>query len=187
MIIRAIKGPVSIHGLIGALIGYFLFHPLTMIIYGITHHSQHNIGSRLVESFLMSFSLGMLPMAILYIVMGGLFGVAYGKYANILIEKNRVLAEKEYQFRRQVLISQKQASLGVIAGSIGHEVKNILTTIMGYCELIRDEGDVPYAIKDDLKEIFNASTNLEKLATSLLSLGRPNEVTFKRINVCDIV
>jgi signal transduction histidine kinase len=135
----------------------------------------------------MAFSFEMLPMAILYTVMGGLFGTAYGKYANILIEKNRVLAEKEYQLRRQVLISQKQASLGVMAGSIGHEVKNILTTIMGYCELIQDEGDVPHRIKEDLEEIFKASTNLEKLAGSLLNLGRPNEETFKRINVCDII
>nr|MDA3895266.1 HAMP domain-containing sensor histidine kinase [Desulfobacteraceae bacterium] len=151
-------------------------------------HSHQSHGNRLIDSFFMAFSVEMLPMAVLYTVLGGLFGIAYGKYANILIEKNRVLAEKEYQLRHQVLISQKQASLGVMAGSIGHEVKNILTTIMGYCELIQAEGDVPYKIKDDLEEIFTASTNLEKLATSLLNLGRPNEETsFKRINVCDII
>lgn len=187
MIKRIIKRPVVNHGVMGALIGYFLFHPITMIIYGITRHAHQTHGNRLIGSILMSFSLEMLPMAILYTVMGGIFGVAYGKYADILIEKNRVLFEKEQQFRRQVLITQKQASLGVMAGSIGHEVKNILTTIMGYCELIRDEGSVPHKIKGDLEEIYKASTDLEKLARALLNLGRPSEAMCIRINVSDII
>lgn len=181
------KNPLVSHTVIGAFIGYFLFHPITMVIYHFTHHSQIHSTIEPCDLIFMAFRMDMFPMALLYSFLGGFVGWGYGHYSKIIINKNKALHEREQQLQNQVLVIQKQASLGVMAGSIGHEIKNILVPIMGYCGIIQDESDASQELKKNLAEIFSATFKLDTLAKALLNLGRPNDIRLESVDVCKII
>jgi hypothetical protein len=75
---------VLIHTFIGILVGYFLLHPITMVIYWfeissspITFKSTIDAFS---ERFMHAFYLHMMPMSLVFIIIGGVFGLSSGLY-----------------------------------------------------------------------------------------------------------
>ncbi|HDO22055.1 MAG TPA: hypothetical protein ENG86_04255, partial [Nitrospirae bacterium] len=111
----------------------------------------------------------------------------YGNYARVLFEKNENLRKNSQQLREQILTVEKQATLGIMAGSIGHEIKNILAAIMGYSQLMQLKEDTSQKLKSELEKILEATAKLDKLAQALLNLGRPRNAQFGEINVCEVV
>ncbi len=76
----SLANKVVIHGLWGAVAGYFLLHPASMLI-----HSVFEQGNAIGwDSLMLSFSLQHLAMAIYFTIVGTLFGVVYGFYAQTL-------------------------------------------------------------------------------------------------------
>ena len=71
--------PIYKHGLVGLLIGYSFFHPLTMIIYYFEHHGLPSDFFQTISKITiligLSFSAKMLPMAGLLALTGGLMGM----------------------------------------------------------------------------------------------------------------
>ena len=67
---------ISLHGLIGSLIGYFFLHPASVLI----HHSfeSHSLGIQAISRE--SFSLLHLPMALYFTTIGMAVGLGYGIY-----------------------------------------------------------------------------------------------------------
>lgn len=190
-IMRIFKKPMVNHSLIGALIGYFFFHPVTMVIYHFTYYRSNRAGcdflDAAVKHLVMAFRPAMLPMALLYTLVGAIIGLFYGYYAQIILRKNQLLRENEQQLREHLLLIEKQASLGIIASSIGHEINNILTAVIGYCQLLQFQDETPQKIRADLDKIFKTSNDLVKLSRALLDLGRPRDSKEEEINVCEVL
>ncbi len=186
---KVFKKPMVNHSLVGALIGYFFFHPVTMVIYHFTYYQSKTAGCDFMDQALshlaMSFRPAMLPMALLYTLVGAVIGLFYGYYAQIIYRKNQLLRENEQQLREHLLLIEKQASLGIIASSIGHEINNILTAVIGYCQLLQFQDETPQKIRADLDKIFKTSNDLVKLSRALLDLGRPRDSREEEINVCE--
>ena len=98
----------------------------------------------------------------------------------IMTSMVRDISERE-AMNEQIIRAEKQASVAVIAGSIGHELNNTVTALLGYSELLgRKTGDTEFVLK--CATLFRAqSQRLSTHAANLLSLGRPKDLNIKPI------
>lgn len=82
----------------------------------------------------------------------------------------------------QLVQTEKQATLGVIAGSIGHELNNVVGGLLLHARMLQQHYDKPERIKETA-EIF--LVNLEKVVLhgkNLLSLSKPTKPRFETID-----
>jgi CheY-like chemotaxis protein len=78
-------------------------------------------------------------------------------------------------------------AIGTLAGGIAHDFNNILSVIIGYTELILMNGDVDGEVRQNLKEIFNASKHARDMVKQILAFSRQNKQERKPIQVAHIV
>ncbi len=87
------------------------------------------------------------------------------------------------QAHEQLLRTEKQATLGIIAGSIGHELNNLVGGLLIHARLLQQQAEKPDKVKA-IAELF--TTNLEKVALhgkNLLSLSRPTKPRFEPLDL----
>ncbi len=79
----------------------------------------------------------------------------------------------------QLIEGEKQATVSLVAGSIGHELNNIVTALMGFADLLReDPGNEPLA--QECAEVFGKeSPRLQVHAQNLLALSEPQKLKIK--------
>ncbi len=90
-----------------------------------------------------------------------------------LIEMNETLA----------IESQKLSVAGQLAAGIAHEVRNPLTSINGFLQLLRD--DANEKTREYLGIVFSEIKRIELVLSELLILAKPQSVTYKRINIIE--
>jgi signal transduction histidine kinase len=92
--------------------------------------------------------------------------------------------------KRQVLESQRLATIGTISAVVAHEFNNLLTPIVSYSQfaLASAQSDKPdmEIIKKALSKAFQASTKAGRICTSMLSLAR-GETSFGPVSVQSLV
>jgi two-component system, cell cycle sensor histidine kinase and response regulator CckA len=79
---------------------------------------------------------------------------------------------EENRLKRQVAQQTKMESIGQLAGGVAHDFNNILTAIIGYCDLMllrHEPGDSDY---DDIQQIKNNSNRAASLTRQLLAFSR---------------
>ena len=87
----------------------------------------------------------------------------------------------------QLVQTEKQATLGVIAGSIGHELNNLIGGLLVHTKLLQTFKDKPDKVQEIAELIL---TTLEKVALhgkNLLSLSRPSKPRFEPLNLNNII
>jgi nitrogen-specific signal transduction histidine kinase/ActR/RegA family two-component response regulator len=82
--------------------------------------------------------------------------------------------ERLEQLLRQ---SQKMEAIGTLAGGIAHDFNNILTAILGYTELVRDQVRGQEGVEDRLVEIAKAGRRAKGLVSQILTFSRRQEQT----------
>jgi two-component system sporulation sensor kinase A len=99
----------------------------------------------------------------------------------------RDVSEKKAIMER-LIHSEKLASVSLIAGSIGHEMNNILSSLLGYAELLRLEMPPSEDLIRTSTEVFSAQTQRLKLhANNLLALGKPQKPEMKPLAINESV
>jgi signal transduction histidine kinase len=83
------------------------------------------------------------------------------------------LREENSRLRWQVRELQRVSSLGVVAGSVCHELNNALTPILNYAKLGLKSKDVDFRTKS-LDKILTAAQRATSITTGMLGLARPN-------------
>jgi len=84
--------------------------------------------------------------------------------------------EMEAQLRQ----SQKMEAIGTLSGGIAHDFNNILSGILGYAELIKDdldELDLPDSIKERMNRVIGASMRAKDLVQQILTFSRSTRGT----------
>jgi len=91
------------------------------------------------------------------------------------------------QAHEQLLRTEKQATLGIIAGSIGHELNNLVGGLLLHARLLKEVDKEPEKVRE-IADLFCA--NLEKVALhgkNLLSLSRPTKPRFEPMDLNTVI
>jgi two-component system, cell cycle sensor histidine kinase and response regulator CckA len=88
-------------------------------------------------------------------------------------EKERLLSEMERQeLEQQYHQAQKMDAVGRLAGGIAHDFNNMLTAILGYCELLLEDGTLSNIQRADITAIQKAGKTAAQLTRQLLAFSR---------------
>jgi len=94
------------HALAGALIGYWLLHPTTMLIYQYEFNPPsgpfQGVVISLMKRAFFSFDFSMLQMGIYFALLGGSLGLASGFYYRSLTKRDLLLRKQELELERNI-------------------------------------------------------------------------------------
>ncbi|MCM3726352.1 ATP-binding protein [Neobacillus cucumis] len=100
------------------------------------------------------------------------------------IKQNRLTMEREKEYNALInnlsRLSEKQATAGQLAAGIAHEIRNPITAIKGFLQLLMGEnvGNRIYF------EIINSEIDrIEEILKELMVLAKPNKQKYERINL----
>lgn len=80
---------------------------------------------------------------------------------------------RRFQVERRMIQSEKLSTLGLIAGSLAHELRNPLSSIRTIASLTMEELGPEHANRQDLSIIVSEIDKLSQTTTSLLDSARP--------------
>ncbi|WP_335713086.1 ATP-binding protein [Neobacillus drentensis] len=82
-----------------------------------------------------------------------------------------------------LLQSEKLAIVGELAAGVAHEIRNPLTTIKGFVQLYKKEHN-----SDEYSDlILGEMERIEMITSELLSLGKPQAIHLKRMNIRELI
>lgn len=96
-------------------------------------------------------------------------------------------SSEESTLKRQVAQATKMQAVGQLAGGVAHDFNNILTAIIGYCDLMlmrHAPGDSDY---DDIQQIKSNSNRAANLTRQLLAFSRQQTLRPQVLQLPDIV
>jgi two-component system cell cycle sensor histidine kinase/response regulator CckA len=96
-------------------------------------------------------------------------------------------SSQENQLRRQVAQATKMQAVGQLAGGVAHDFNNVLTAIIGTCDLMllrHIPGDSDY---DDIQQIRANSNRAAALTRQLLAFSRQQTLRPEVIQLPDVV
>ena len=96
-------------------------------------------------------------------------------------------SSEEKRLRRQVAQATKMQAVGQLAGGVAHDFNNVLTAIIGYCDLMllrHSPGDSDY---DDIQQIKANSNRAASLTRQLLAFSRQQTLRPVVLQVPDVV
>jgi two-component system, cell cycle sensor histidine kinase and response regulator CckA len=94
---------------------------------------------------------------------------------------------EESRLKKQVAQATKMQAVGQLAGGVAHDFNNILTGIIGHCDLMlmrHTPGDSDY---DDIQQIKNNSNRAASLTRQLLAFSRQQTLRPQILQLPDIV
>ena len=94
---------------------------------------------------------------------------------------------EETRLKRQVAQATKMQAVGQLAGGVAHDFNNVLTAIIGYCDLMllrHTPGDSDY---DDIQQIRANSNRAASLTRQLLAFSRQQTLRPQVLQVPDVL
>lgn len=82
---------------------------------------------------------------------------------------------KEMMLERQLRQSQKLEAIGTLASGIAHDMNNILSLVLGHCELALDQAEKGSAPRSHLLGIDRAARRASDLVAQILAFSRQEE------------
>ncbi len=116
------------------------------------------------------------------LTVAGLRGL--GDAAVLLLLKDN---SEEAKLKRQVAQATKMQAVGQLAGGVAHDFNNILTAIIGHCDLMlmrHTPGDSDY---DDINQIKSNSNRAAGLTRQLLAFSRQQTLRPQVLQLTDVV
>src|SRR5438067_5949019 len=130
----------------------------------------------------LAIRLAHLPGEPVALTIAGLRGL--GEAAVLLLLKDN---SEEAKLKRQVAQATKMQMVGQLAGGVAHDFNNILTAIIGHCDLMmlrHSPGDSDY---DDIQQIKGNSNRAAALTRQLLAFSRQQTLRPQVLQLPDVV
>jgi|GEM_PF-721445 PAS domain S-box-containing protein len=87
----------------------------------------------------------------------------------------------------QLRHAQKLEAVGTLAGGVAHDFNNILTGILGHCQIAIEKLDPEADVQFNLDQIMVASDRAKELVKQLLAFSRRREANLKPVSLNAIV
>ena len=84
-------------------------------------------------------------------------------------ENERIILEK------QLSLSQKMESLGILAGGIAHDFNNILGAVLGYAEMALEDSPSDSFVARNLTQVIAAGNRAKELVKQILAFSRQSK------------
>lgn len=101
-----------------------------------------------------------------------------------LTQQKRMEHDKR-QLEAQLLQAQKMETIGTLAGGIAHDFNNILTPILGFARMAKEDDGAERQL--DLDQVLKAANRARELVKQILSFSRQEEVTREVIKIHPIL
>lgn len=83
--------------------------------------------------------------------------------------------EERHQMERRLRQAQKMEAIGTLAGGIAHDFNNILSVILGYADMAREDLPKGAPALDDIREVLKAGNRARDLVAQILAFSRQSE------------
>ncbi len=94
---------------------------------------------------------------------------------------------REISMENQLNQAQKVESIGRLAGGVAHDLNNLLTPILGYCELLQKVLDPDDVRRKNVDKIVSAGLRARDLVRQLLAFSRKQTLKMENININEII
>ncbi len=105
---------------------------------------------------------------------------------NDVTARNRAEAERRL-LEEQLVQSQKIESVGTLAGGVAHDFNNMLSPIIGYAEMLRDELPAGDKRRTRAEAIISAGERCRDLVHQLLAFARKQTLEMRRLDLNTVV
>ena len=112
------------------------------------------------------------------------------KYSRNLEEKVEERTKKVEDYEKQLIHSEKMASLGLLAAGVAHEINNPIGIIVNRIECLKMEnknGDIPEKVMKDLDTMMHHAMRVSSITGNLLSFSRESSYEFQSQDVNKII
>ena len=92
------------------------------------------------------------------------------------ISERRQAETENAKLQAQLNQAQKMEAIGVLAGGIAHDFNNILSAIMGFTEMARDDSEPGSQIVKDLDKVLTSAHRAKDLVKQILAFSRQTNV-----------
>jgi PAS domain S-box-containing protein len=103
------------------------------------------------------------------------------------LTKQKQAEEEKFNLENRLQQAQKMEAIGTLAGGIAHDFNNILSAIIGYTEMARDDSPNESSVAKDLDNVLEASTRAVSLVKQILSFSRQDETEYILLQPASIV
>ncbi len=115
-----------------------------------------------------------------------------GKIINYVAVKRDITehlraSEEKDLLVQQIHQAQKLESVGRLAGGVAHDFNNMLSVILGYGEIVLQKLNPGDPLRDDVKEIVEASRRSAALTRQLLAFSRQQILQPEEVNLNDLL
>lgn len=111
--------------------------------------------------------------------------------ANLLltreIAEHKKAEEERMQMERLIRQSEKMQALGTLAGGIAHDFNNILSSIIGYTDMVLEELPRDSPFSQDLHQVLEAGYRAKEMIKQILTFSRQSEEERKPLHLGSIV
>ncbi len=94
---------------------------------------------------------------------------------------------EQLKLERQIAQATKMQAVGQLAGGVAHDFNNILTAVIGYCDLMmlrHTPGDADF---DDINQIRQNANRAANLVRQLLAFSRQQTLRLQMLQVPDVI
>ena len=94
---------------------------------------------------------------------------------------------EQQKLERQIAQATKMQAIGQLAGGVAHDFNNILTAVIGYCDLMLVRhlpGDADF---DDINQIRQNANRAANLVRQLLAFSRQQTLRPQLLNISDVI
>ncbi len=110
----------------------------------------------------------------------------YGDNITHFVSIQRDITE-EKKLYEHLLRAQKMEAIGTLASGIAHDFNNILTSVLGYAELLKDNLEEDSNLYRYADIIEKSAERGAQLARKILTITRKEHIEFRSINLNDVV